>query len=87
MNRRGFLSSILAAMSAPAIVKAHNIMRVFAPAESGLLLPEADIVVPTLVSVNQLLTIDQITTEAMKHLNAVINGLRANRLIETEFRL
>lgn len=40
MNRRSFLCGILAAGIAPAIVKAANIMPVFARRESGLLAPE-----------------------------------------------
>lgn len=39
MNRRGFLHAMLAAGAAPAIVKAANIMPVFARLDSGLLVP------------------------------------------------
>lgn len=39
MNRRGFLSAILAAGIAPAVCKAANLMPVFVRRESGLLLP------------------------------------------------
>ena len=58
MNRRGFLGGILAACAAPAIVRSQNIMRVFAPVESGLLLPVAG-----------LLTIDMITRETLRILH------------------
>lgn len=40
MNRRGFLSAILAAGLAPALCKASNLMPVFVRRESGLLVPE-----------------------------------------------
>ena len=57
MNRRGFLAGILAAASAPAIVRI------------GSLMPVRSIVIPTtaeVVAVNSLLTIDMITREALR---------------------
>ena len=38
MTRRGFLGAMLAACTAPAIVRADNIMRVFVPPERGIIL-------------------------------------------------
>jgi hypothetical protein len=40
VNRRGFLQAMLATGCAPAIVKAANIMPIFARSSSGLLVPE-----------------------------------------------
>lgn len=58
MNRRGFLSAILAAGVAPAVVKYANIMPVFARAESGLIVP---------VSVTDgLLTVQMITRMSLE---------------------
>jgi len=66
MDRRGFLGAILAAAAAPAIVRASSLMKL-APgleiAESGLIVPVTEI-----RSGNQLLTIKQITEEAMAFL-------------------
>lgn len=53
MNRRGFLSSILAAAVAPAIVRADSLMRVI-PLETTILL-ETGVGGVTNVSVNSLL--------------------------------
>jgi hypothetical protein len=60
MDRRGFLNAILAAAAAPAIVKAANIMPVFARRESGLLVPESGLLVPEVFSSSELvLTMDE----------------------------
>lgn len=40
MNRRGFLTAMLAAGAAPAIVQAANLMPIFMRRESGLLAPQ-----------------------------------------------
>lgn len=58
MNRRGFLGAILAAGVAPAIIR------------GGILMPVRQIAIPTTTEIaaitgNRLLTIDQITREAM----------------------
>jgi hypothetical protein len=64
LSRRGFLGAILAAGAAPAIVKAANIMPVFVRREGGgLIVPE------TVVTGNTLITIDQITREALRILH------------------
>lgn len=67
MNRRGFLQGILAAAAAPAIVKAASLMPVFVRKETGgLLVPGW----PSEMAVgNQLLTIEQITREALQILH------------------
>jgi hypothetical protein len=60
VNRRGFLGSILAGAMAPAIVRASSLMKLapgFEVAESGLIVPAGD---------GGLLTIDQITREALR---------------------
>ncbi len=60
MNRRGFLGAMLAAGVSPAIVRAANIMPVFVRREvAGLLIPE------TVSAGNTLITIEQITREAL----------------------
>jgi hypothetical protein len=63
MNRRGFLGSVLALAVAPAIVRASSLMKLapeFEEIESGLIVPKG----------NQLLTISQITQEALRVLMA-----------------
>lgn len=40
MNRRLFLSAILSACAAPAIVRASSLMPIFCRSESGILLPD-----------------------------------------------
>lgn len=39
MNRRNFLGAMLAAASAPAVVKAENLMKIFVPPERKILQP------------------------------------------------
>ncbi len=39
MNRRGFLSAILAAGAAPAIVRAESLMKIFVPPERKIIQP------------------------------------------------
>lgn len=56
MDRRGFLGSILALAAAPAIVRADSLMR--------LVPVETTVVVPSLG--NRLLTIEEITREALR---------------------
>lgn len=77
MDRRGFLQAILAAGVAPAIVKAANIMPVFSRMQSGLIVPELEVVFSGVVaSGNTLLPISMITKEALRILqdNIVFSG-------------
>lgn len=64
MNRRGFLGAMLALGAAPAIVRASSLMRL-APSmeltDSGLIVPRSG-----LIAGNQLLTIEDITNEALR---------------------
>lgn len=80
MNRRGFLLGMLAAGAAPAIVKASNLMPVFARAESGLIVPAA------IASGNTLITIDMIIKEALRlaHQNESFIGT-LNRQFDERF--
>lgn len=64
MNRRGFLGSILVAAAAPAIVRADSLMRVI-PRDLVILPSEQRFVTATFEG-NQMLTVDQITREALK---------------------
>lgn len=66
MKRRGFLKAILAAGAAPAIVKASNIMPLFVRRDSGLLIPSVEEFAIGAPAGNTLLTIDQITREALR---------------------
>lgn len=61
MNRRGFIGSILALSAAPAIVHIANIM----PIRSRVVLPTTE-EIGMILSGNRLLTIEAITTEALK---------------------
>ena len=65
MNRRGFLGSILALGAAPAIVRADSLMRII---PRGLIVPplEINMLPPPVFRGNRLLTIDEITREAMR---------------------
>jgi hypothetical protein len=64
ISRRGFLGAILAAAAAPAFVKASSLMPVFSRQEDQrVLTPAAPIVASAR---NTLLTIDEITREALK---------------------
>lgn len=64
MNRRGFLGAILAGAMAPAVVRASSLMKL-AP---GLEQTTSGLIVPTsrIRTGNQLLTIEQITNEALR---------------------
>lgn len=68
MNRRGFLGAILAAGAAPAVVKASSLMPIYVP---KLWTPGPyDVVVEIAPGRgNYLITIDQITKEALRILN------------------
>jgi phospholipid N-methyltransferase len=80
MDRRGFLQGILTAMTAPAIVRI------------GSLMPVRSIVIPTTAEViavgggNTLLTIDMITKEALRLLNANMAFMsRVNESYDADF--
>ena len=67
MNRRGFLSSILALAAAPAIVRADSLMRIV-PVEAEVLVPMTEF--STEFSVvsrigNSLMTLDEIASAAL----------------------
>lgn len=74
MNRRGFLQSILAAATAPAVVQAASLMpTTWVRSASGLfLLNEESVVLSSseailnVAAVQKILTIDQITKEALR---------------------
>jgi hypothetical protein len=74
MNRRSFLGTMLAACAAPAIVRASSLMKL-APGmvelESGLVVPTS-----TLRTGGQLLTIEEITREALRVLNKNMTTFR-----------
>ncbi len=72
MDRRGFLGAILAAAASPAIVKAASLMPIWTRAESGLYVVAEDVVAGS----NTLLTIDMITQEALRLLNANLFFMR-----------
>lgn len=71
MNRRGFLGSILALGAAPAIVRADSLMRII-PRDIGILIG-AEVTAEVMTYGNRLLTIDQITRQALEilHKNAL----------------
>ena len=79
MDRRGFLSAILAAGVAPAVVKAQNIMPLFVR-RGELLIPDPQILLPS-----RLLTPEWITKEALRilHDNLVLSksAYSHNRLV------
>lgn len=67
LSRRGFISGLLAVVSAPAIARVESIMPVrFLPASLPGLVPAVDELVPFVPTRNTLLTIDMITREAVK---------------------
>lgn len=75
MNRRGFLGAILAAGAAPAIVHAANIMPVFMRKEvGGLLVPNYT---ATELVGNRLITIEEITREALRILGPQLSFMHA----------
>ena len=82
MDRRGFLGSLLAAGVAPAVVKIQNLMPIFNRGATGLWMPEQEIVAPVLAGGNQILTIDQITKEALRilHKNLTFMHSQSNLL-------
>ena len=65
MNRRGFLSSILAFGAAPAIVRAESIMRI-----RPIVLP-GDAEFEAIARGNQFATFDEITRESLRILEEV----------------
>ena len=62
MNRRGFLGTMLALGAAPAVVRAESLMAV-----RSLWVPDCKVVT---VGGNSILTIEQITRDALRILNA-----------------
>jgi len=88
MDRRGFLSAILAAGVAPALVKAANIMPVFARRESGMLVPSEQFVVTEIYGANMLLTPSMVTREALRILQAQLTfGARVGSDSTAAFRV
>ena len=90
MNRRGFLTAMLAAGAAPAIVKAANIMPIFTRRDDlGLLVPQLgpyDVAVP--VYGNRLLTIEEITREALRVIHQNMTFISStNRIYDKQFSI
>ena len=63
MDRRSFLSSILALAAAPAIVRADSLMRIV-PVEAEVLVPMTEFSVVSRIG-NSLMTLDEITSAAL----------------------
>lgn len=82
-SRRGFLGGLLAVVSAPAIVRVENLMALPKP---EILIPQVETAVEYALRTNTLLTIEQITREAIRlfmNSNAFIFSI--NEQYEQEF--
>lgn len=84
MQRRSFLSAVLAAAAAPAVVRASSIMPVYAPRDSGVLAPvyvdeaeyiytgKEDFTVMTWVYADRMYSVSQVRKEGV--LTAYVDG-------------
>ena len=74
MNRRDFLSAMLAACAAPAIVRADSLMRIV-PRETTVVTPfEA-------VAVARYMTMDEIVREALREAHKSVKLVNSNSLV------